>query len=189
MSIPHHSTHITQLTALLSAGVSQVDAASRLGITPSAVTQLIETSPDLQELRRKQLERSSQLDIEYDEIEAKLLQQLKRVLPLVMKPGEIGNLLTRINAARRRGVAASTNEGPTTIVQLNLPTAIQNKFVVNTANQVVAAGSQELVTIPSQAVQTLLKRKELPHAPTIPTPTILEEDEFGFTHTRKATGS
>lgn len=179
MSIPHHSTNTSQLLALLSAGVSQSDAALKLGITASAVTQLIDTQPELQELRKQQLKRSSELDVQYDDIEDKLLKQLQRTVPLLTRPQEIAAVLTRVNQARRRGVASSSNDAPTTVVTLNLPTTIRNKFVVNNKNQVITAGSQDLVTIPSSAVSTLLtKRLEAP----VEAPTILEEDEYGFTH-------
>ena len=193
MSIPHHSTHITALAAQLRAGVAPSRAAANIGITPSAVTQLVSTNPELVEMKEEQLKRSSQLDSTYDEIEESLLKQLKRTIPLLVRPQEIANVLTRINQAKRRGVAATDNSGPPTVLTLNLPTTIQNKFVVNSHNQVVTAGSQDLVTIPSGAVATLAKRNkpllESPNDSQPTEPTILEEDEYGFTHPRtEATG-
>lgn len=187
MSIPHHSTHITALAAQLRAGVAPSRAATNLGITPSAVTQLVATNPELVEMKEEQLKRSSQLDSQYDEIEESLLKQLKRTIPLLVRPQEIANVLTRINQAKRRGVAATDNSGPPTVLTLNLPTVIKNKFVVNSHNQVVTAGSQDLVTIPSGAVAALAQKRnnllESNHdSPTNPEPTMFEEDEFGFIH-------
>ena len=176
MSIPHHSTHASALATLLTSGMTQSQAAATLGITPSAVSQLMSSeSPELDAARK----RSSALDAEYDEIEGALLKQLKRTIPLLLRPGEISNVLTRINAAKRRGVAADTPSGPTQIIQLNLPTRIQNKFVVNSTNQVVTAGDQDLVTIQSAAVQKLLESHNNA-APQIPL--VEQEDEFGFTY-------
>ena len=176
MSIPHHSTHASALATLLTSGMTQSQAAATLGITPSAVSQLMSSeSPELDAARK----RSSALDAEYDEIEGALLKQLKRTIPLLLRPGEISNVLTRINAAKRRGVAADTPSGPTQVIQLNLPTRIQNKFVVNCTNQVVTAGDQDLVTIQSAAVQKLLESHNNA-APQIPL--VEQEDEFGFTY-------
>ena len=176
MSIPHHSTNTSALATLLTSGMTQSQAAATLGITPSAVSQLMSSeSPELDAARK----RSSALDAEYDEIEGALLKQLKRTIPLLLRPGEISNVLTRINAAKRRGVAADTPSGPTQVIQLNLPTRIQNKFVVNSTNQVVTAGDQDLVTIQSAAVQKLLESHNNA-APQIPL--VEQEDEFGFTY-------
>ena len=176
MSIPHHSTNTSALATLLTSGMTQSQAAAALGITPSAVSQLMSSeSPELDAARK----RSSALDAEYDEIEGALLKQLKRTIPLLLRPGEISNVLTRINAAKRRGVAADTPSGPTQVIQLNLPTRIQNKFVVNSTNQVVTAGDQDLVTIQSAAVQKLLESHNNA-APQIPL--VEQEDEFGFTY-------
>ena len=177
MSIPHHSTNASALATLLTSGMTQSQAAAALGITPSAVSQLMSSeSPELEAARK----RSSALDAEYDEIEGALLKQLKRTIPLLLRPGEISNVLTRINAAKRRGVAADAqSNGPTQIIQLNLPTRIQNKFVVNSTNQVVTAGDQDLVTIQSAAVQKLLESQNNA-APQIPL--VEQEDEFGFTY-------
>ena len=176
--IPHHSTHSEKLLSYLASGVTQSQAALALGITPSAVTQLIEQpefSARLQELREEQLKRSSAIDEKYDSIEAKLLDQLEKTIPLLMRPGEIANVLTRVNQAKRRGSAVTAPQAPTQIIQLNLPVAIQNRFTLNSQNQVVQAGAQDLVTIPSSALTKLM---EIHHE--------TKEDEFGFTNTAAA---
>ncbi len=176
MSIPHHSTNTSSLVSMLTAGMRRTQAAQSLNITPSAVTQLANTPEVAAELEAARA-RSSQLDARYDSIEGKLLDQLERVLPMLTRAGEIANVLTRVNQAKRRGVAADTPNTPSTVIQLNLPTSVQNRFVVNSSNQVVTAGEQDLVTIPSQAVTKLL---ESHHEPKIPL--IEQEDEFGFTY-------
>lgn len=183
MSIPHHSTHAAQLIKYISSGVLPGEAARALGITPGAVTQLMETpevATELSRLREEQLLRSSALDTKYDRIEDKLLDQLERTVPLLLRPGEIANVLARVNSAKRRGAGHTPAAAPTKILQLNLPTILQQKFVVNSHNQVITAGAQDLVTIPSAAVAKLI---EANHAHTA-TPIIEEEDEFGFTHQR-----
>lgn len=149
MSIPHHSTHLAALDTLLKQGVSRSEAAAKLDITPSAVTQLapsiatgVATNP---------------LDDQYDAIEKKLLDQLERTIPLLMRPMEISRVLTTINQAKRRGGPLHTSNEAPKVLQLTLPIAIQNRFVVNAQNQVVSAGAQDLVTLPSNNVAKLLE--------------------------------
>lgn len=160
---------------MLTAGMRRTQVAQSLNITPSAVTQLANTPEVAAELEAARA-RSSQLDARYDSIEGKLLDQLERVLPMLTRAGEIANVLTRVNQAKRRGVAADAPNIPSTVIQLNLPTSVQNRFVVNSSNQVVTAGEQDLVTIPSQAVPKLLESHHEPKPPAIE-----QEDEFGFT--------
>jgi len=182
--IPHHSTHATKLIQYLTAGVTPSEAARALGITPGAVTQLMqhpEVSAELEKAREEQVKRSTALDAKYDAIEDKLLTQLERTVPMLMRPAEIANVLTRVNQAKRRGAGHTPTAGPAKVLMLNLPIAIQTKFVVNSANQVITAGEQELVTIQSGSVSKLI---EAQNAQLLPPPTD-EEDEFGFTSQRQ----
>lgn len=190
MSIAHHSTHTTSLINLLTQGVTQSEAARALGITPGAVTQLMEhpeVSAALDKYRLAQIAQSSQIDANYDAIELQLQEQMKKVLPLLMRPGEIAQVLTRVNSAKRRGVAHTAAAGPAKVLTLNIPAALQAKFVLNAANQVVEAGNQTLVTMQSA---NIAKFAEAHHArPTITsatdvaikaTPASDTEDQFGI---------
>jgi len=182
MSVPHHSTHISQLKTLLQQNVSRVDAATKLGITPSAVTQLLAEAPantlavaaSNAPSAGAVSPQTNELDDQYDRIEQKLLNQLEKTIPLLMRPAEIANVMTRVNAAKRRGGPLKQQDGAPRVLQLSLPLAIQAKFVLNQQNQVVAAGAQDLVTLPSSGVTRLLEEsKNETH----------QEDEFGFTTT------
>lgn len=173
MSIPHHSTNRSTLHKLLQAGASRAEAARTLNITPSAVTQLAPQDP--QDPQAESIERSTQIDAQYDHIESQLLKQLERTIPLLLRPGEIARTLQIVNSAKRRGVAAAREHTPTHVLNLTLPTTIQNKFVTNSSNQVVRVGKQDLVTLPSAAVTTLLDSHNEQQLPAPP-----EEDEFGL---------
>ena len=173
--IMSHINHKAALAPLLAAGQNRTEAARQLGITPSAVTQLAAQDDVKEAIRTQQLKRATELDAKYDAIEDKLLSQLERTVPLLMRPGEIAKVLQVVNGAKRRGVAASAPTGPAQILQLNLPIAIQNRFVVNSSNQVVSAGAQDLITISTGGVQKLLEASNAPNKPTI-----YIEDEFGF---------
>lgn len=188
MSIAHHSTHSNQLINLLTKGVTPSEAARALGITPGAVTQLMEhpdVSSALETYRMAQVAQSSQIDANYDAIELQLQEQLKRVTPLLMRPGEIAQVLTRVNSAKRRGVAHQAAQGPSKVLTLNIPVALQAKFVLNASNQVIEAGNQTLVTMQSSNIAKFAEannvRTKLPAAPAASTASASStEDEFGL---------
>lgn len=191
MSIPHNSTHANQVITYLKNGITPIEISRALGITPGAVTQLMQSpqvSTEIAKMQAEQQARSSAIDAKYDAIEEKLLVQLEKTVPLLLRPGEIANVLTRINAAKRRGVAHQVAQGPAQVLQLNIPVALQSKFVVNSANQVVQAGEQTLVTMQSSNIPGLAQAitGEVQNVITDQThsATIQEEDEFGFTHER-----
>lgn len=179
MSIPHHSTHTLALTRLLGQGVSNKDVAEELGLTPSAVTQLAskpEVAQKIEEAQATQLAASTAIDAKYDRIEDKLLDQLEKTIPLLLRPMEISKVLQTVNGAKRRGVGHKSNEqGPARILNLNIPVALQTKFVVNSNNQVVEAGEQTLVTMPSS---NIAKMAEVHNVQLIANTSA--EDEFGL---------
>ena len=160
--------------------------ASALGVTVSRISQLI-SDPDfsaaVSELRYKFLLKNNDRDNSYDSMEEALQQKLKDLLPFMVKPFEVLKAIQIINAAKRRGVAATdTPTERSNVVQLSLPVNIFNQNVVqniqvNINNQVTRAGDQDLITIQSgqmdkmlvaSRVQGLLieqKRKESQHVP------------------------
>lgn len=159
-TIPHHSTNAARLVSLLRANVSQTQAASILGITDSAVSQLMQTpevASKLADLKLAQLGVSTEIDAKYDKMENKLLDQLDRVIPMLTRPAEIARVLSTVNQAKRRGITPdSANQGPATIIQLQLPERLSHKFTVNSSNQVVSTGARDLITIQSSNVPKLL---------------------------------
>lgn len=69
---------------------------------------------------------------------------------MMMRPMEVMKAISVINGAKRRGQSAPeqvTNQQTT--VSIVMPTVIVNKFVTNIHNQVIQAGTQELLTIQS----------------------------------------
>jgi len=145
-------TTATSVAALLKHNMKRVDIAAELGLTPSAITQSIAKMAQVDE---PVTESHKRLDDQYDSIEGKLLNQLEKSIPLLMRPMEISRVLQTVNAAKRRGGPLKSAQVAPTVLQLNLPVAIQTRFVLNSLNQVVSAGAQDLVTIPSAAVSRL----------------------------------
>jgi predicted transcriptional regulator len=156
----------SQVAELLKYNMKRVDIAAELGLTPGAVTQAAARLAPTDEPLTPQ---HAELDSTYDSIESKLLKQLDKTIPLLMRPMEISRVLQTINAAKRRGGPLKNATAAPTVLQLNLPIAIQNRFVLNSNNQVISAGAQDLVTIPSSAVSRLAAESKTNHANTLST--------------------
>ena len=149
--------------ALLGSGVHAESVAAALGVTPARISQLLAEdafSAKVAQLRYENLQAHNKRDGSYDDLEDKLLSKLKSSLPLMVKPDTILKAINVVNGAKRRGQSTPqqvTNQQ--NIVNLILPTGIAEKFSVqiNTQNQVIRAGKQELLTMPSG---NLLKQVE-----------------------------
>jgi hypothetical protein len=138
---------------LLGAGVSPEQTANTLGVTPSAISQLLSREDfaiEVTQLRYEALSRHNSRDAKYDELEDKLLAKMEDLLPLMMRPREVMSALRDVNAAKRRGQSAPEQiHNQQTVVSITIPVQIVNRFVSNQHNQVVQAGDQELLTIQS----------------------------------------
>jgi len=148
--------------ALLGQNVPAETVAASLGITPSAISQMLaneDFAARVNEQRFLNLAAHSERDNHYDELEDKLLDKLENSIPMMHKAGEILKALQVVNSAKRRGSAAPAhlNEN-TTVIPLTLPTQIIQQFTVNAANnQVVKVGEQTLITMQSGTLADKLK--------------------------------
>lgn len=144
---------------LLGAGYTPEVVANSCGVTVGRISQLLsedEFKSAVAALRTENLLKHNQRDSSYDALEDKLLEQLKMSAPMLMRPMEIAKVLSVINAAKRRG--SSTPESITnqqTVVNIMMPTQIVQKFTTNISNQVISAGTQELLTIQSGALKAM----------------------------------
>ena len=140
-----------RILEMLGNGLAPVVVSSALGVSESYISQLLsETSFAHQVTARRyaNLQAATGRDRSYDSIEDDLIDKMKELLPMMYKPMEILRAITVINAAKRRGADTPDNTViHQTVVQLTLPTSITSKFITNTANQVVEAGEQALITI------------------------------------------
>lgn len=144
---------------LLGSGHGPEIVAQACGVSTSRISQLLsdpEFSAQVLELRYSSLQKHNDRDDSYDSIEDTLIKKMKDLIPFMMKPGEVLAAIRIINGAKRRGVSAPVNEGThTTHVSITLPSIITQTFITNINNQVIKAGSQELVTIQSGAMDKM----------------------------------
>lgn len=165
---------------LLGNGVEQEIVATALGVTPGYISQLLgepEFALEVSQLRLLNLENATERDGKYDTLEDKMLGRLEQLEPYMTKPREVLGALQVLNRAVRRGV--KPEQAPQVkqdVVVLQMPVVIQNKFVVNELNQVVAVGSreatervglagsnvlQDLTTITSKSLLEKIRKPEL----------------------------
>jgi hypothetical protein len=148
-----------RILELLGTGLSPEIVASAAGVTPSYISQLLSEesfSKQVTQLRFDNLQAASTRDRAYDDIEDKLIEKMRDLLPMMYKPLEVLRAITVINGAKRRGAVAPENiHINNTVVNLTIPNQILQRFIVNATNQVVEVSgnemtdSQTLVTMPS----------------------------------------
>lgn len=138
---------------LLGSGIGPEQTALALGVTTSAISQLLSEehfAARVAELRFTNLAKHNERDTKYDQLEDSLLQKLESLLPLMMRPMEVLKAIQTINGAKRRGASAPESViNQQTIVKITLPTIAVNKYTVNSNNQVISTGVQDLLTIQS----------------------------------------
>jgi hypothetical protein len=147
--------------SLLGQGLGPEIVAAAVGVSTSRISQLLSTpefAGRVAELRYENLAKHNTRDNAYDKMEDSLLEKLKDCLPFMMRPMEILKAIQVINAAKRRGSSAPESiTSQQTVVQLIMPTQILQSFTTNINNQVIKAGQQDLVTVQSSNMDSLLK--------------------------------
>lgn len=138
--------------------------ANIVGCDPSYISQLMsdpEFSDQVIGLRMLNGEKHIQLDSRADELEGKLLEKLERMVPMMMRPGEVVNAYKVLNNARRRLTQdnAPTSQGLGTLVSIKLPAAAQLAFKLSQKGEVIEIDGQPMVTMPSAELLTLAESR------------------------------
>lgn len=187
----------TRALTLLADNVPQNLVAAACGVTPARISQLIadpEFAAALAEKKYHKLQKFSSIDDKYAELEDSLLDKLKKVLPVMVKPRDIMDALSKVNAAKRRGAPDTGGSGGAQqIVQLTMPVQIIQKFVTNVNNQVVEVTDEQarktaLITA-SPFDLDRLAATATPEPKQLPTPTEVIPTGFGRSGKGKATNS
>jgi hypothetical protein len=146
---------------LLAQNIRPELVAGAVGVTPSAISQLISREDFANELATRKvtsLQSHNDRDAKYDSIEDKLIASFEQNMGLMMRPGELLRALQVVNSLKRRGVPSTeTALQNTEVVQLSLPSVVVNRFEVNINNQVIKAGGQSVVTVQSHKMAELAK--------------------------------
>ena len=147
---------------LLGQGLGTEVVAAAVGVSASRISQLLadpEFSLKVSELRYENLAKHNARDNSYDAIEDTLVAKLKDQIPMMFQPMQVLKAIQVINSAKRRGTSAPESiTRQNEVVSLIMPTQIIQNFTTNISNQVVKAGEQDLITVQSGSMDSLLTR-------------------------------
>ena len=163
----------TILQLLSQPNITQADVAKVLNVTESYVSQIV-SAPDFQQklsaARVKNLVEETEHDDKLSKTEAKALDRVHTMLDYVTKPIEAARIFQILNAAKRRGVTEAEKalvvNSQNTVVMLQLPEVVKQKFITNANNEVVQIGDRPMVTIDSQLLLAKAKENENEQATT-----------------------
>lgn len=159
---PAHQYSGLQLKGLelLGSGISPVVVATTLGITESLVSQWLSQKEFAEQVvarRFSAMQKHSTRDAKWDDLEDKLLAKLEDVIPWMTKPFEIIRALQMVNSAKRRGPSAPENTHiANTVVNLQIPISIVQRFTKNADNQVIEVEGSAVQETPKPSRQSLV---------------------------------
>lgn len=143
-----------RILKMLGNGLSASVVAQAVGCDPSYISQLMQDEVfalEVAKLRCMEVEEEIARDNKYDQLEDLLLEKLENILPMLMRPRDILEALTRVNAAKRRATVGQPQDlgQKTTIVQLILPQVAISKFQLNSQGEVIEVGNRPLINLPA----------------------------------------
>ncbi len=149
---------------LLAAGLSANRVAESLGVDASRISQLLdndEFKSALADEKFSLLNRHNEADEKLNALEDTVRDRLEQTVEMIFDPMKLTRIFQVVNAAKRRGMEVSGDVfGNSTVVNLNIPQRIVNNFVVNSNNQVIQAGGEDLITIQPHRVQEMIHERD-----------------------------
>lgn len=154
-----------KIKELLGLNLPNKTVASAVGVDESYISQLLSDevfAGEVQELRVKTLAEHANRDKAYNALEDALLKKVDDLLPMMVRPMEVVRALQVVNNATRRAAPAelSATAQPSVVV-LQLPNAIINKFVVNAQKQIVEVEGETISTMSAKGVLEKLERSHI----------------------------
>ena len=163
----------TILQLLSQPNITQADVAKVLNVTESYISQITSTTEFQEKLsaaRVQNLKKETEHDDKLSTTEAKALDKVNAMLDYVTKPLEAARIFQVLNAAKRRGATeaekATVINNHNTVVMLQLPDVVKQKFITNQQNEVVQIGDRPMVTMDSQLLLAKAKENENEQATT-----------------------
>jgi transcriptional regulator with XRE-family HTH domain len=164
------SKNESYIISCLEKGFSESQIAAALGVTQSAVSQLIEAKNLKSQLQ--QHETFDKIDTNLNKIELKLSDTLLKMLNqpgTMLNPMQVGSLLKTVNSARRRSTGEGRElPGSAKLVAIKLPEHVKARIVVSAENQLLEIDGQSLATLPSSELRGLLKNEDATELDYIP---------------------
>lgn len=150
------------IVSALRRGFNTSQIAVGLGVTQSAVTQLV-SEHDLEKLASGE-NRFADIDQAYDNLERKALQKLNTALDLhECSPVQLAMIASRLNGAKRRSLRESAQDNAgASLVQISIPKHLNVTVTVSANNEVVAVGEREINTLSLADVRSLATKNQKP---------------------------
>lgn len=149
---------------LLSSGLSAAKVAEALGVDSSRISQLLDQVEFKEQLANEKfslLSRHNEADAKLDSLEDKVRDRLEQTVDMIFDPMKLTRIFQVVNAAKRRGMAVvGDGFNNSTVVSLTIPQRVVNNFVVNSNNQVIQAGGEDLITIQPHRVQEMIHERD-----------------------------
>lgn len=155
------------LQLLAQPNITQADVAAVLAVTEGYVSQIVNTpefQTKLSKVKVASLVAETAHDTKLADTETKALEKVSQMLDYVTKPIEAAKIFQVLNNAKRRGATEAEQQtvinSQNTVVMLQLPSIIKQKFTTNTNNEVVQIGDRPMVTMDSQLLLTKIKEQQ-----------------------------
>ena len=157
----------TILELLAQPNITQADVASVLNVSASYISQIVNTpafQTKLSKLKVESLISETAHDSKLATTESKALAKVEQMLDYITKPMEAAKVFQVLNAAKRRGASEAEQQtvinSQNTVVMLQLPNIVKQKFTTNNNNEVVQIGDRPMVTMDSQLLLSKTKEKD-----------------------------
>lgn len=162
MNISNMTATQIRVMNFLGTGIEPARIASVVGCSPSYISELMADKDFMDAVQAKRvevLEGATNRDARLNGLEDALITKTEELVksPLsFLKPMEAVRALQIVNSLKRRGVAGDVDiaNAPAAIVNLTLPAITVNTFVVDNYNKVVKIDNEDMITMPSQALET-----------------------------------
>lgn len=153
-----------QILELLGHGLGISEVALAVGCDPSWISQLMSDESfkaEVQTLRAARTAKHLEHDTNLDQLEARVLERLGKLVDFCTKPGEAAKVFSILNGAKRRAAATAETGAPTgTVVNINLPQAVAVQLQISQDRQVIEVAGRSMTTLPAKQVAAALEQRK-----------------------------
>jgi len=157
-----NDTQTDKLISFLAAGVSQSAAAAACGVSPSLVSQLLE-SPEVQDKLAIAKATSLSSDLDHDSrlerVQDLVLARVEATVGMITDPMKAVKALQMLSTVKKRVGETVGEAAPTTIVTLDLPASAKVAISLSRDKQVIAIDGRSTATLPSRNLGNMLSER------------------------------
>lgn len=154
-----------KILSLLGSNLEPTVVAAAVGCTPGYVSQLLQEEDfksKVIELRLVNMQQEKNIDDIWDNVEERLLKKFEGLIDYYVKPKDVLDALTKINAAKRKTKLSGGNNTLTavgTVVKLSMPAITINKYTVNMNGGMIEVDGRKLKAMDSKTLLRTLEER------------------------------